>query len=260
MSVATITYSPSGQGWTSRWSYEPDLMIGMNNVFYTWKNGFLYKHDSNSKRNAFYINLANLPDEDYYTYPSTVTTIFNQEPTSVKMFKTLTIDSNEPWDVDVTTDLGTGEIQTTWVDGAVDSTWFVEKEGNWSAHIRRTSGDGDNRSISTQGIGNVLSYDTLVITFGFNIGSSVSQGDSIYNAQSGSLVLVGEVASHDSTSITLVSASSTPNPGDFLVYVKNSAAESYGSRGYYMEALLTNRSESEVELFEVSTNIFKSFM
>ena len=251
MSVATITYSPSGQGWTSRWSYEPDLMIGMNNVFYTWKNGFLYKHDSNSTRNAFYINLANLPDEDYYTFTSTITTIFNQEPTTNKMFKTLELESNEAWVADITTDLNTGNIQDR---------WFVEKEGSWFAHVRRDSDDGDNRSISTQGIGNVLSYDTLVITFAFNIGSSVSQGDSIYNAQSGSLVLVGEVASHDSTSITLVSASSTPNPGDFLVYVKNSVAESYGARGYYMEVLLTNNSTSEVELFEVSTNIFKSFM
>lgn len=241
MSVATITYSPSGQGWTSRWSYEPDLMMGMNNVFYTWKNGNLYKHDSNAIRNQFYgVN-----------YDSTITTIFNQEPTTNKMFKTLEIESNEAWVADITTDLNTGNIQDR---------WFVEKEGSWFAHVRRDSDDGDNRSISTQGIGNVLSYDTLVITFAFNIGSSVSQGDSIYNAQSGSLVLVGEVASHDSTSITLVSASSTPNPGDFLVYVKNSVAESYGARGYYMEVLLTNNSTSEVELFEVSTNIFKSFM
>lgn len=241
MSVATITYSPSGQGWTSRWSYQPDWMIGMNNSFYTWKNGNLYKHDTNATRNRFYdVN-----------YDSGITTIFNQEPTDVKMFKTLEIESNEAWVADITTDLNTGNIQDR---------WFVEKEGSWFAHVRRDSDDGDNKSLSTQGIGNVLSYNALVITFGFRIGTGISQGDTIYNATGGSLVEVGEVASHDSTSITLVSETSAPAPGDFLVYVKNSVAESYGARGYYMEVALTNNSTSEVELFEVSTNIFKSFM
>lgn len=240
MAAETLTYSPTGQGWTSRWSYHPEMMIGMNNTFYTWKDGQLYKHDSNSTRNQFYG--AN--------YSSTVTTIFNQDPTEVKVFKTLELESNQPWAADIATDMNTGQV---------DDDWFVEKEGGWFAHLRRDASDLDHKAISTQGIGQCQTYSSLVITFGFGIGNSVSQGDTIYKLSGGSLVAVGVVASHDFNSITLVSALSTPNPGDFIVYVKNSVAESYGARGAWMEVTLTNYDTTEVEIFEVSTNVFKSF-
>ncbi len=240
MPEVTVTYSPTGEGWTSFWSYHPDWMIGMNNSFFTFKNGSIYKHDTNTTRNQFYG--AN--------YDSVITTILNESPTEIKMFKTLELDSNEAWTADITTDLSTGEIQDR---------WFVDKEGGWFGHIRRTSGDADHRAISTQGIGQCQTYNALVITFGFGIGNSVSQGDSIYKLSGGSLVLVGEVASHDFNSITLVSALSAPSPGDFIVYVKNSVAESYGARGYYAEVTITNSSTSEVEIFEIASNVFKSY-
>jgi hypothetical protein len=239
MAEKTISYSPTGNGWTSFWSYIPDWMAGMNNTFYSWKNGSLYKHDSNVTRNNFYG-----VDND-----SSITTIFNQEPTTIKMFKTLVLDSNEPWEATITTDLNTGSI---------DASWFVEKEGEWYAHIRRTSGDADYRAISTQGIGEVQSYNAGVITFAFNIGTSISQGDSIYKVSGGSLVLVGVVASHDQNSITLVSEISAPAPADMIVYVKGSVAESYGARGAWMSVTITNDSTDEVEIFEIGSNVFKS--
>jgi hypothetical protein len=240
MPEVTVTYSPTGEGWTSFWSYNPDWMIGMNSSFFTFKDGSIYKHDTNTVRNQFYgVN-----------YDSVITTILNESPTEIKMFKTLELDSNEAWTADITTDLSVGEI--------ADS-WFVDKEGGWFGHIRRTSGDADYRAISTQGIGECQTYSSLVITFNFGIGNSVSQGDSIYKLSGGSLVLVGTVASHNYNSITLVSAISAPSPGDFIVYVKDSVAESYGARGYYAEVTITNSSQSEVEIFEISSNVFKSY-
>lgn len=235
----TITYDPRSQGWTSFWSYIPDWMLGMNNVFYTWEKGSLYKHDSNATRNEFY----------GVHYPSRITTIFNKDPLDVKMFKTMAIESNEPWDVDVLTDLDTGII---------DDTYFLDKEGTWFAHIRRNPSSIDLRAISTQGIGEVLSFVGLTINFSFNIGTSISQGDDVYIIVAGVLTLVGPVASHTDDSITLVSAAVTPAPGDIVVYVKDSTAESYGARGYYMEATLRNDSTSAVEIFNVNVNTFKS--
>lgn len=250
MAADTLTYSPTSQGWTSRWSYHPDWMIGMNNTFYTWKNGQLYKHDTNQVRNQFYIEEVPGQGGNNVNYPSTVTTIFNQDPTEMKVFKTLEIESNEPWTADITTDVNTGQI---------DDDWFAKKEEGWFAYVRRDAGDLDHTAISTQGIGQCQTFSSLVITFGFGIGNSVSQGDTIYKLSGGSLVQVGVVASHNYNSITLVSAISTPAPGDFIVYVKNSVAESYGARGAWMEVTLSNSDTSEVEIFEVSTNVFKSF-
>jgi len=239
MAEVTVTYDPTSQGWTSFWSYIPDWMIGMNNVFYTWKEGSLYKHDTNATRNRFYgVN-----------YPSTITTIFNQDPLDVKMFKTMAIESNEPWDVDLETDLNTGMI---------DDTYFTDKEGTWFAYIRRDANSIDLQAISTQGVGQVASYASLTINFNFNIDSTISQFDKVYRVTAGALVLIGTVASHTSNSITLVSAAVTPAPGDMIVFVKDSTAESYGARGYYMQAKLTNNSTSAVEIFNVNVNTFKS--
>lgn len=235
----TITYDPLSQGWTSFWSYIPDWMIGMNNVFYTWDQGNLYKHDVNAVRNKFY----------GYNYPSTITTVFNEDPLEVKMFKTMAIESNEPWTVDLETDLNTGII---------NASYFDDKEGTWFAYIRRDANTIDLKAISTQGIGELTSYAASVLTFSFNIGTTISQGDKVYKVVAGVPVLVGVVASHTTTTITLVTPISVPAPGDMILYVKDSTAESYGARGYYMQATLTNNSTSAVELFNVNVNSFKS--
>ena len=42
-----------------------------------------------------------------------------------------------------------------------------------------------------------------------------------------------------------------PNNGDFILFVNNTVAESYGMRGYYMEFTLSNNDTTPVELFSV---------
>jgi hypothetical protein len=168
------------------------------------------------------------------------------------MYKTLSLDSNRPWETDIVTDLSTGEIAAS---------YYEEKEGEWYGYIRRyDDGSYDTLSLSTQGIGSLLSYSSLTLNFSFNIGSSISQGDKVYKVSANSLVLIGTIASHSLRSITIASLTgSAPTAGDMIVYVKNSAAESYGARGYYMDVSLTNSDTTEVEIFSISSNVFKSF-
>ena len=115
----TITYSSTANGtggWTSRWSYQPEWMIGMNSIFYSFKNGNIYKHWDNASRNQFYgVN-----------YPSTVTPIFNDNPIESKMFLTLDLEGTDAWDVAVTTDLS---------EGFIDKDYFVKKEGVYYSNI-----------------------------------------------------------------------------------------------------------------------------
>lgn len=242
MASETITYSSKSNAWSSFWSFIPDWMDNMNSSFYTWKNGCMYKHNDNSIRNTFYD----------VQYPSSITTIFNQEPLVNKMYKTVSIDGTHAWDTVVTTDMSNGEIA---------STYYKEKEGEWYAFIRRPD-DGvyDTLSLSTQGIGSMLSYNALVLTFGFNIDQSISDGDKAYVVNgSGSLVLLGTISSHSLTTITLASIGATvPSPGDMIVFVKNSMAESFGARGYYMEVTLEKTSDSEVEIFSIGSSVFRS--
>jgi hypothetical protein len=142
----------------------------------------------------------------------------------------------------------------------MDSSYFTEKEGMWYSYIRRLDTENyDTKSISTQGIGSMASYLSLVLTFSFNIGTSISAGDTVYKISgTNTLVLLGVVASHTSNTITLVSTAVTPVAGNVIVFVKNAQAESYGARGYYMDLTLTNYDTTETEIFAVTSNVFIS--
>lgn len=243
--IYTITYSDSNKGWTSFWSYKPDWMIYLNNSFYSFDGQALYKHNTNSTRNNFYGT----------QYTSQLSVLMNQTPDTIKMYNTIELDSTSTWDTYLRSDLN---------QGVVDSTYYVNKEDQYFAYIRRPdNGDYDLKSLSTQGIGGLLSISSpvaTVLTFGFNISTSLSVGDTLYKASSPSLQKIGTILSYTKTTITLTSASLiTLTPGDLIVCVKNAQAESYGIRGYYMQVDLENDSTEYVEIFSVNSSTFKSY-
>ncbi len=243
----TITYSNVSAGWNSFWSYQPDWMTEMNSTFYSFKNGELWKHNVNTTRNNFY-------DEQYL---SSIRTIFNADPLTVKVFNTLSLNSTHPWDSSVYTNISAGDIA---------STYFVEKEGQWFAYIRRFDDTIDVKSLSTQGIGyasdvNYINANNVILTFNFKLDLSISIGDKIYRKSGDNLVLVGSITNLSEYIMTLdVSPGSIPGTTLFLVCVKNSQAESFGTRGYYMNAYLYNDSIEQVKLFSIGTSVFKSFL
>jgi len=254
MAEATITYAAANKGWTSFHSYFPEWMIGMNSNFYTFKGGNMWKHYNNNTRNNYYGS----------QYTSKVTPIFNDTPTTSKMFKTIQLDSNSPWDTTITTDMSTGFM---------DSTQYQLKEGDYYTYIRRVAGNTDLDLMSAQGIGDILtvtgaSPGNITLTFNFNIGSIVAVGDKLYRDNAG-IELIGTITGLTDTSIEMFPnplavppvppTSVTPVIGDYVLYLKNAQSESYGARGYYMETLLENNSTSEVELFSISSEVFKSF-
>ena len=259
----TLSYNKNVEGWTSFFSYHPEMMIGMNGAFYSFKGGELYKHNTNVNRNTFYqdwwdrVDYPIVPSPNAFR-PSKVTSVFNDDPLTIKNFKTIATYGNKPWDCTVITDLSTGDI---------DSTYFVEKEGNWFAYIRSLSGDDNLRLRSAQGVGSVdLVEDpgtaAAILNFTFNIGTIVSIGDLAYRNNAGVIEFIGAVTGFTKTSITI---NNTPplanavNDGDYILYIKNSVAESYGARGYYMQYELENYANDRVELFSVKSNVFKSY-
>ena len=58
---------------------------------------------------------------------------------------------------------------------------------------------------------------------------------------------------------SMIAAQISPNSVQALNPDFCKLAESYGARGYYMETLLENDSTSEVELFAIFSEVFKSF-
>jgi hypothetical protein len=263
----TISYSDDVQGWTSFWTFKPDYMIFASNNFYTFKNGNLYLHnDPSSTRTVYY------PGTPFGNLPfCSVRTAFNDSPLEVKLFKTVSLESTSAWDVYVFTDL---------ISGNIDETWFELKEGSYFGHIRRnpnlsggslisTSQLDDSLSTRVIGVGSVLSTGAGYIEFNSYPSQSLKITDVafpdqlyVYNS-AGALTYVGDVSSVDNSSPNpkiFVTGGSVPNVGDTILAVKNSTAESYGARGYYMDTTLTYNSGAPVELFEIGSTVFKSFM
>lgn len=239
MAIETITYTEAGKGWVCFNSYIPDWMVSMNNSLYTFQNGELYQHHTNETRNEYYGT----------TYDSTVTPIFNQNPTVVKMFKTIELEGDSKWQADITTDADTGVVELD---------YYKEKEGDQFAFIRRDADTIDATATSTQGIGLLQGLGGFTLTFGFNIAAQIAVGDKAYISDGSTLDLIGSITDHTATTIVVDAIATAPSANDFIVVVKSSTAESNGARGYYMEVKLTNSETTEVELFSVSTEAFQS--
>ncbi len=264
MAEYTLSYSERVQGWTSFYSFIPDWMIGMNNYFYTFKGGNLYRHNVNSVRNNFYGT----------QYSSTLQTVFNDVPLQNKLFKTLNIEGDDAWEATMETD-----IQTT---GFIEYPWFEKKEGSWFAFVRNSGtvpALTDEYALrSLNGVGRSASITgpagALVINFSIAplvaIGSIASIGDYLYYALPPytTPVLCGEItdiiqdypAGNNYFIVDTTAGGAIPPIQDpYFLYIKNSVAESHGVLGHYCVVDIENTNTSKVELFAIESEVMKSY-
>lgn len=267
----TLSYSESVQGWVSFYSYEPDWMIGMNNYFYSFKGGDLYRHNVNEARNTFYENwwIKKMQPNNAFQ-PTTLTSVFNTAPLENKIFKTINLEGDATWDVTLATDLQNS--------GYILGSWFEKKEASFYAFVRNNS-DGETALRSLNGIGNSLTVvgagtNSAEVNFSINplisIGNIISVGDYLYFGHPipsfAGIVLDINIDYPNGTNQIIVNnnmltPATTPIPGDvnFFFYVKNSVAESHGVLGHYCTFTLENNSADKIELFAVESTVMKSF-
>jgi hypothetical protein len=274
MANYTLTYDEGVQGFPSFYTYYPDFMIGMNNYFYTFKGGNLYRHNVNESRNTFYSDYwvkVGTPLEAFK--PSTMKSVFNVSPLENKLFKTLNLEGDDAWAATMDTD-----IQDS---GFIDYDYFEKKEQSWYSFIRN-EGLGSTPSAipeyslrSLNGIGQSTTVDIVGTTSTINfaittqIGSILSVDDYFYFLVAGAPVYAGTVTSINvnlrrginNIVIDTSSAGTTPIPTntDTFLYIKNSVAESHGVMGHYAVFNLTYTKNTKVELFAVESEVMKSF-
>ena len=247
MAVTTVTYSASIQGFPSRYSFEPDYMVTMNNKFYSFKGGNLFQHHSDSvDRLEFYGD----------QYNAEVTFVFNDNPLERKVFKTIGLEATDAWDTTLTSDAG----QT----GIIDDTFYEEKETEFFAFIRFNTDSTNFKTRNTGGIGvaNTVTGtvgNTVTITFTGDVNTIVNVGDDIYFSNGSSETKIGPLTTKSTNQITIDSSLAVPSVGNVIFYVKNSQAESNGMLGNFLEVTLTNNSTSQVELFAAQSEVMKSF-
>ena len=102
----TLSFSERSNGWTSFRSFKQENGVSLNNSFYTFSGGDLWQHHSeNVTRNNFY----NSGTTESYVIP-----IFNDDPSVVKQFNTLSYEGDEGWELGyIKTDISdTGAIPT----------------------------------------------------------------------------------------------------------------------------------------------------
>jgi hypothetical protein len=263
----TLTYSETSEGWPSFYSFIPDWMIGMNNYFYTFKGGNLYRHNVNALRNNFY----------GVQYNSRMTSVFNEAPLENLLFKTLALQGDDSWEaLPIETD-----IQNS---GYIEKDWFEKKEQVYFAFIRNSgtipAGTDEYALRSLNGVGRSLTVSgpaaATEIAFSINpliaIGTIASVGDYLYYALAPNYntpILCGRVTNivqnypagdnYFIVNTTITGGSVPPVQNAYFLYIKNSVAESHGVLGHYCVFTLENDNTNKVELFAVQSDVMKSF-
>tara|TARA_R110000851_G_scaffold98310_2_gene212865 strand:+ start:9330 stop:10136 length:807 start_codon:yes stop_codon:yes gene_type:complete len=267
MTEETIAFSEGNEGFSTRYSFIPESMVELNNNFYSFKSGNIHKHTTDAVRNNFY----------GIQYPTRITTVFNQDPTSNKLVKSISIEGTHPWKVNAISDLQTS--------GLIEAEWFEKKEGSWFAFMRNEGlipvTNEELASRSVQGIGMTESVDSsnlaaIILSFSVNplltINPAVSIGDILYHSipPYDTPLLAGKITGTNvdlQNDVNEIIIDSTFNPSTvpillseiFCVGIKNPIAESGGIRGHYCEVVLENNSEELTEIFTVEAEVFKSF-
>lgn len=270
MAEMTITHSEGSKGFPSFYSFIPDYMKGMNQFFYTWKGGNLYRHNTNNNHCQFY----------GVDFPATITGVFNDMPLQNKIFKTINLEADDSWEAYLTTD-----IQTT---GYIDDDWFEKKEEAWFAFVRNDGPTGANtnqsewelRSLNgigrSQSVGGPANDYFINFDLSINIGSIASIGDYLYFAVppydtpvfAGVItqINVNKVNGTNQIVIDSTTVPGTTNPipiqDAYFLYIKNPVAESHGVLGHYCEFFLelpVGKAQQPSELFAVESEVMKSF-
>jgi hypothetical protein len=94
-STTTVSFKEDVNGWTSRKTFIPESAVYLNNVYYTLKEGRIWEHNANPLYNTFYGNGPSTPNVGAY-YESSFNTLLNEDPVSVKGFKTLNYSGTSP--------------------------------------------------------------------------------------------------------------------------------------------------------------------
>ena len=84
--LTTLSFAEGINGWSSRKSFVPESGLSLNNTYYTFSNGLIWDHGSNTVYNNFYNT----------QYDSSVDLITNDSPNVVKGFKTLNYSGSNP--------------------------------------------------------------------------------------------------------------------------------------------------------------------
>ena len=169
----TLSFDEQTQGWTSRYSYLPYNLTSLQSSFYSTNSGGIYKHYDNNQPRATFYNT---------TYNSTVTTIFNKQPSAIKSFKTINYEGGTNWAMtSMSTDSGdtarfidkyTMPLTLSDLENALFSNEFKKKEDKYFANLVNTSANSSGEVVYGDSISGIKGFTAQVLfTATNNVGS-----------------------------------------------------------------------------------------
>ena len=292
----TVAWTDRANRWTAFYSHnDADYYGKINRTFVSWKNGQIYVHDSDvSNYCSFYPTV----DGTLTIYNTELEFPFTQGPSSVKTFKSVSIEGNQAktcstagvnesdnsaYDVTLTTEL---------IDTQIDRRSFDEKERIQYAQVPFGSPTTESGLISSGsewiGLGqcaiattNVTGTNTTFVSM--NLITAGTTPDPVYIfindvayqlcTSAGTLITVSSV-----TTQTALVLSGNPVSGDFLMYLNNGTvvtstqaannvklfvkrsgiAEGDTVKGTFAKAHLSKKTKEKVEIIAVNSIISKS--
>ena len=251
----TLGYSPSGNMWTSRYSYLPQNMCNINGVLYTVNSGKLWEHYELVTDPQLY----DYPNVNMFygsRYDSSVTFMMNDYPSDVKVYKTLGLESSERFSATIKAFMSDKRDFTSTTIGEDE---YVYTEGKLNASINGDTST-DISGSAAYGIGNIIDVDGLVLTVE-TWNNDITVGDSIGIYEDGVEVERLSIEGSDKENSTItVNTTPTRITPFYCIGLKNAFIEGGEIRGYTAEITLTSSTNDWFELFAVNMEAFKSFL
>lgn len=171
----TVAFDEDVNGWTSRFSFKPELGGSLRNNFYTFKSGGIWEHYSTAvNKGTFYDVTTN----------STVTIVFNASTSEVKNFSTLNYEGTVGWELisletDTDTSVPIQPFSQTYnlasIENQLFSNNFKRKENKYFANIMNNSAAGS---------GDVVWGQSMTGIKGFYAIANLQINNSIYGSPS----------------------------------------------------------------------------
>ena len=276
----TIAWTERQKRWTSLYSHMAEYYCKINRLFVSWDDGFIYLHDLDSDNyNTFY----------GITYYTELDFVVNEGPSSVKGFKSITLEANQELESDeegVEEDEKTSyniTLVTDMTQTSVNRHNFDQRENKQYAQIPFVTTNSTGAEIIGLGLGTIedigqsgtvlnevvvggtgTDYVSPNIIEGTSSDpSSSNYGDQLYYNNGTADILVGtinevfDVGSTDAQQLQLVSTDLI-FANEFLFIKRNAFAEGDRMKGRYMEVKMKKRSKKLLEIFSASSTIFNS--
>lgn len=232
----SVVFNPTKKGFSHYYNFSFDYIKGMNGKHFTGYKGVVYEDEAAECYNIF-AGSQNMEGKIKY--------VVNPEMGIDKIYKAIKLQSNQPWDV---------EIKTNLTETQFPKEAFTQKESYFFSEIYRDNATSQN----AQGMGVIESITNNQLTFGYSMGIDVSVGDDM-TAENG--FEKAQITNIQGKTVT-VSNGLLFNVGDYVMALKQSdgffSPDGAVQRGKYMEVTLTNYSNDAYYITSAHTEIVKS--